>query len=199
MVKLPDPNTLPLFQYYDPATDSLQDITYPDGSQPRRIDNYVLDPADWKPANRTYSLRSSSSRRAACLPGTGTARTTRAAVLALGVDDDEPCCVCGREGTRCFGDSCVRSFRRRTQGAARVGRLRIERTAESIIEGDAAAADLGYGVFAGAMIRRGVVVGEYVGRLHPLDGARRLQGDHSYVFELEGMAKVDARDYGSVG
>ncbi|KKY36470.1 hypothetical protein UCDDA912_g03541 [Diaporthe ampelina] len=158
-VKLPDPSTLPLFQYYDPATDSLQDKTYPDVFQPRRIDNYVLEPAVWRPTNLTYSLRRSRRSRTSCL-GTGPARVarTRASILAYGLGDEEPCRVCGRQGKRCFGDSCVRSFRQRTERAARGGRLRIERTAGNIKEGGGGAATtttLGYGVFAAARILTG--------------------------------------------
>lgn len=189
MIGLPNPSARPLFQYYDSATDTLRDITYPDGLQPRRIDNYILDPADWRPENRAYKKgKRSGSLKAGPPHGT----KTRAAVLAHGVDDLEPCLICGREGTRCFGDSCVRAFRRRTERVVRAGELRIESAA---IPGVA----LGYGVFVGAQIRRGDIVGEYLGRLHPLDSARRLEGGHLYAFELEGIARVDAREYGSVG
>ncbi|KAI7781851.1 hypothetical protein LA080_014341 [Diaporthe eres] len=190
MIGLTDSSVRPLFQYYDPATDSLQDVTYPDGSQPRRIDNYILDPADWQPKNRTYRSKRSSSP--ATGPPLGT--KTRAAVLVHGVDDEEPCLICGREGTRCFGDSCVRSFRRRMEGVVRAGKLRIERA-------DGTGAALGcrpYGVFAGVGIRRGGIVGEYLGRLHPPDRSRRLEGGSLYAFELEGVTTVDAREYGSI-
>lgn len=181
MIGLRDPSARPVFQCYDPATDSLDNITYPDGLQPRRIDNYVLDPADWQPTGRTRKCKRSSSK-------------TRAAVLARGVDDEEPCLVCRREGARCFGESCARSFRHRVERTARVGKLRIERAAAGGVE----AAPLGYGVFAGAGIRKGDIVGEYLGRLHPPDGPR-LAGGHAYAFELDGIAMVDAREYGSVG
>lgn len=181
MIGLRDPSVRPVFQYYDQATDSLNNITYPDGLQPRCIDNYILDPADWQPTSRTRKYKRSSSK-------------TRASVLAHGVDDEQPCLVCGREGARCFGESCVRSFRRRVERTARAGNLRIERAAAADVE----VAPLGYGVFAGAGIRKGDVVGEYLGRLHPPDGPR-LAGGHAYAFELDGIAMVDAREYGSVG
>lgn len=191
MIGLSDPSTRPLFQYYDPATDSLRDITYPDGSQPRRIDNYILDPADWGPRNRTSKSKRSSSPVIG--PSLGT--KTRAAVLAHGVDDEEPCFICGREGTRCFGDYCVSLFRRRMKRVVHEGKLRIERL------GDAGGPlEYGpYGVFAGVGIRKGSVVGEYLGRLHPPDRPRRLEGGYLYAFELEDIATVDAREYGSVG
>lgn len=181
MIGLRDPSACPVFQCYDPATDSLDNITYPDGLQPRRINNYILDPADWQPTSHTRKYKRSNSK-------------TRAAVLAHGVDDEQPCLVCGRKGARCFGESCVRSFRRRVEETARAGKLRIERAAA----GDVGAAPLGYGVFAGAGIRKGDMVGEYLGRLHP-PGGPRLAGGHAYAFELDSIAMVDAREYGSVG
>lgn len=181
MIGLSNSTARHLFQYYDHATDSLQDVTYPDGFQPRRIDNYVLEPADWRSENR-------GPRRSG--PPLGT--NTRATVLAYGVDDSEPCSICRRKGKRCFGYSCVRSFRRRIEEVIRSGELRIER---EVIPGVA----LGYGVFTGGGIRKGDIMGEYLGRLHPLDRPRRLEGGHLYAFELEGVATVDAREYGSVG
>lgn len=193
MIGLSDPNARRLFHCYDPATDSLQDITYPDGSQPRRIDNYVLDPADWRPSNRTHKNKRSGSPVAGPPPGT----KTRAAVLAHGVKDDQPCLICGQEGTRCFGDSCVRLFRRRMERVVNGGQLRIERAAAAAT--GAAASGCGpYGVFARAEIRKGSVVGEYLGRLHPPDRPRRLEGGYLYAFELQDIATVDAREYGSV-
>lgn len=181
MIGLSNSTARHLFQYYDHATDSLQEVTYPDGSQPRRIDNYVLDTADWQSENR-------GPRRSG--PPLGT--NTRATVLAHGVDDSEPCFICRRNGKRCLGYSCVRSFRRRIEEVTRSGELRIEREA---IPGVA----LGYGVFTWGGIRKGDIMGEYLGRLHPLDRPRRLEGGHLYAFELEGVATVDAREYGSVG
>lgn len=189
MIGLPDPDSCPVFQYYDRATGTIQDVNYADGSQPRRIDNYILDPADWQLENRNTrkNKRSSSS------PGTGhpSGTGTRAAVLAHGVDEDEPCRVCGRKGQRCRGDSCARTFRRRMELVVSSCKLRIERTGAQGVA-------LGYGVFAGSGIRRGDIVGEYVGRLHPSDGPGKPKGGYEYVFELDGIATVDAREYGSV-
>lgn len=182
MIGLSNSTARHLFQYYDHATDSLQDVTYPDGFQPRRIDNYVLDTADWRTEHRGPESRRSG-------PPLGT--KTRTSVLAHGVDDSEPCFICGRRAKRCFGCSCVRAFRRRIEAVVRSGELRIEREA---IPGIA----LGFGVFTGGGIRKGDIVGEYLGRLHPLDRPRRLEGGHLYAFELEGVATVDARSYGSV-
>lgn len=189
MIGLPDPDACPVFQYYDRATGTIQDVTYADGSQPRRIDNYILDPADWQTEKHTHKNKSSRSSPGTRPPsGTG----TRAAVLAHGVDEDEPCRVCGRKGQRCRGDSCARTFRRRMELVVSSDKLRIERTGAQGVA-------LGYGVFAGSGIRRGDIVGEYVGRLHPSDGRGKPKGGYEYVFELDGIATVDAREYGSVG
>lgn len=193
MIGLPDPSACRVFQYYDHDTGALEDVTYADGSQPRRIDDYILDPADWQPENHAHTGRHSSSSS----PGTGIGPSssginTRAAVLAYGVDKFAPCRVCGRRGRRCLGDSCVRTFWRRMEVVASSGKLRIEKAAVQGVE-------LGYGVFVRCRIRKGDIVGEYLGRLHPSDGPGKVEGGHEYVFELDGIATVDARDYGSVG
>lgn len=196
MIGLPDPSACPVFQYYDQDTGTLQDVTYADGSQPRRIDDYILDPADWQPENHAHTGKHSSSSSSSSSPSTDTGPSsginTRAAVLAYGVDKYESCRVCGRRGRRCLGDSCARTFCLRMEVVASSGKLQIEKAA---VQGVA----LGYGVFVRCRIREGDIVGEYLGRLHPSDGPGRVEGGHEYVFELDGIATVDARDYGSVG
>ncbi|KAH8771792.1 hypothetical protein F5883DRAFT_415603 [Diaporthe sp. PMI_573] len=57
---------------------------------------------------------------------------------------------------------------------------------------------MGYGVCTGAGIRRGDIVGEYLGRLLPLDWDTARGQDHSYSFELENVGVVDAGEYGNI-
>ncbi|KAL1856364.1 Histone-lysine N-methyltransferase ehmt1 [Diaporthe australafricana] len=183
MAGLPDPSTLPLFQYYDPVTDTLQDITYPDGSQPRRIRTYVLDPTDWLPTNRTQSLGTDG-------PPHGI--KTREEVLAWDTDGTA-CHICGRAGAKCRGARCRKTFRARTESVYKQ-KLRIERTT--------GVAAMGYGVFATDAIRKGVVVREYMGQLFPLDACERrrkkLGRESTYNFVVDPVMDVDARDYGNI-
>lgn len=189
MVCLPDLSSLPLCQCYDPTTENLQDLTYPDGLQPCRIHNYVIDPADWQPEARTCG--NSSSKPLGSSPSDGV--KSRADILAHMVNNEEPCHICGSQGTACFGESCVRTFQSRTEKVERNGKLCIETPASG------GNFSMGYGVFTGTQICMGEIVGEYLGRLLPLDWDTKRDQVHSYSFELENVGVVDASEYGNVG
>lgn len=55
----------------------------------------------------------------------------------------------------------------------------------------------GYGVFAWANIQSGTIIGEYLGRLTPLDSA--TFPNNRYTFTIPGHANCDASQYGNVG
>ncbi|KAJ0116035.1 hypothetical protein J7T55_004980 [Diaporthe amygdali] len=59
-------------------------------------------------------------------------------------------------------------------------------------------AAMGYGVFTLAAIRENTVVGEYMGKLVPLDETRTSLEESLYMFGLKTSAKVDARCYGDL-
>jgi SET domain-containing protein len=54
----------------------------------------------------------------------------------------------------------------------------------------------GYGVFALANIPRGTLIGEYLGRLIPLDTAHPR--DARYTYTIEGRTESDSQQYGNV-
>lgn len=191
MVCLPDPSNLPSFQYYDPDSDKMQDITYSDGFQPRRIEDHVLNPADWHPENRKRSCGANPSSPGDC--NQAHEAKSRAGIFASMVNDEDSCRVCGSQGDNCLGDKCVTSFQNLTERVEHAGKLRIEAAGG---QGDTS---MGYGVFTGGWICQGDIVGEYLGRLLPRDWNTSPDQDHSYSFELEDVALVDAREYGSVG
>ncbi|KAI3400084.1 hypothetical protein diail_4622 [Diaporthe ilicicola] len=53
---------------------------------------------------------------------------------------------------------------------------------------------MGKGVFANRAIPSGITIGEYLGRLHPLNS---LKGGDMYIFLLDGAAEVTCREYGN--
>lgn len=55
----------------------------------------------------------------------------------------------------------------------------------------------GHGVFALANIQSGTIIGEYLGRLTPLDSATPIHSH--YTFTIPGHADCDASQYGNVG
>ncbi|KAK2595870.1 hypothetical protein N8I77_013662 [Diaporthe amygdali] len=125
MVGLPNPSTLPLFQYYDRAKNALQDITYPDGFQPRRIEDYVLDTANWHPTIRT---RPSST----CPFGTGPPHEPRSALRSW----------VGRQTTIPAGSTSMER--------ASAGKLRIERATDAAVGyGVLALAEISEGTIVG--------------------------------------------------
>lgn len=58
-------------------------------------------------------------------------------------------------------------------------------------------AQWGYGVFAWSNIQPGTIIGEYLGRLMPLDKA--VPTHNNYIFTVPGHVEVDAGQYGNVG
>lgn len=190
MVCLADLSSLPSFQYYDPSSDRMHDITYSDGFQPRRIKDYVLDVADWHLENRNPPCGTNPSSPSACNQAHEV--KSRAGIFASMVNDEDSCRVCGAQGSSCLGDNCVTSFQNLTERVERAGKLRIEAAAGE------RNTSMGYGVFTGGWICRGDIVGEYLGRLLPRDWNTSPDQDHSYSFELEDVALIDAREYGSV-
>lgn len=55
----------------------------------------------------------------------------------------------------------------------------------------------GYGVFAWANIQSDTLIGEYLGRLMPLDHVS--PNNNNYIYAIEDHADCDAEIYGNVG
>ncbi|KAK7732611.1 hypothetical protein SLS63_004866 [Diaporthe eres] len=163
---LPDPNTLEVFAYDDIARDEMVDIVSADNTHPRVIYDYVLDPVDWQANNRGVDRGD----------GAGPPNGVNTIQGILGFDTDDMECFCG-------GQYCIDSAQADFQD--------VEDSKLVIRQ-----ARWGFGVFAWANIQSGTIIGEYLGRLTPLDSVTPV--DNRYTFTIAGHADCDAAQYGNI-
>ncbi|KAH8755019.1 hypothetical protein F5883DRAFT_650103 [Diaporthe sp. PMI_573] len=171
---LPDLNTLEVFSYYDPDPDAMIDIISDDDTHPRIIEDYVIDPIDWQAKIRGVNYGNGIG------PPNGV--NTVEGILAFKTKT-LVCFVCGQKSTKCNGDVCVDIAKDLLQDVAEFNlQIRPGRW--------------GYGVFALANIPRGTLIGEYLGRLIPLDTAHPR--DARYTYTIEGRTECDGQQYGNI-
>ncbi|POS75039.1 set-domain histone methyltransferase-5 [Diaporthe helianthi] len=172
ITSLPDLDTLDVFSYYDPDGDAMINIVSDDNTHPRVVDDYVIDPADWKATNRDGLQHGNESG-----PPIGVKTVEDVLTHNTG---NLGCFVCGKKGFACNGRVCIDIAKDRFQNLAKSA-LQIRK------------ARWGFGVFAREDIPRGTMIGEYIGRLLPHDPDYSAQS--AYVYTIGRRAECDAEQY----